>query len=488
MDTHRRRLLALAGPVYLQLLAGVVAGIVDVLWVTSLGASAVAAVAAATTVEAVLLGVILMTAQGTTVRTAAAMGAGDGAAIRGALRGGLLLFALLTPAVAGGGWLLREPLAELLLGGSGARATELATGYFAIALPGIVVFYGQWFVDGILKGTGDTRTPMHLALLANALILVLDPLLIFGRLGLPELGIQGAALATVLGRVPPLLLGLLALRRSTALRSVRGDRADGPARASVYAEMLRTVRIGLPMSSDFLIRMAGSLGLVVVVARLGVVEAAGYGIALKAMYVATMGFYAVRQAASIHTAHTLGAGRDERRAVGRQAVVVSLLFGLVCGLALLAAAPWVMRLFGAEADVADAGALMLRCVTPYLLVLACFIALGGVFEGSGRAGPMAGVTAAGTVVLLPLAAWLTPLGLPGICAAMALSTGLQYGVVEWLFRRALPRGQVVTGAVETGAAETGSGVAGSAVATSAVAGGRYRWMRHMDATRRKTHA
>src|SRR5690349_9752809 len=168
------------------------------------------------------------------------------------------------------------------------------------------------------------------------------------------------------------------------------------------------------MSADFVARMTGALALVAVVARIGVDEVAAYGIATKAMYVATMAFYAVRQAAAIRTAHLLGAGRDARRAIGRQALLVASALGLTAASALLAGAPWVMRAFGSEGAVAGAGALYLRCVGPYLLLLACFIALGGVFEGSGASPALARVTACGVTVQLALAYGMSGWGLPGI--------------------------------------------------------------------------
>ncbi len=74
-----------------------------------------------------------------------------------------------------------------------------------------------------------------------------------------------------------------------------------------------------------------------------------------------------------------------------------------------------MRGFGAEGGVADAGTLFLRCVGPYLVLLACFIALGGVFEGGGRARATARVTFCGTVLQLAFATGLSGWGLPG-CA------------------------------------------------------------------------
>ncbi|MEU6378102.1 MATE family efflux transporter [Streptomyces sp. NPDC046909] len=415
MDSHRRQLVALAHPVYFSLLASVAAGIINTVWVSRLGGPAVAAVAVATNTENVLLGVALVFGSGTTVLVAHARGARDPGAVRAAVRGGWAVFGVVTPVVAAGGYLLREPLARLVLGGG--EALPLAVGYFAISMPGIAVFFAQQLVDGILKGTGDTRTPMRLALLANGLILVCDPFFIH------LYGVRGAAASTVLCRGVALGVGLVALRRNALLRA-----ATGPGVA-----FLRTLRTGLPMAADFTVRQGGTLVLVAIVARLGVTAVAGYSIAYKVMYVATMGFYAVRQAASIHTAHLLGAGRDERRAIGRQAVLVSGGFGLGAAVLLAVTAPWIMAAFGAGSGVTDDGVLFLRCIGPYLLLMACFIALGGVFEGGGGAPVLLRVTLLGTALQLPLAYALSGLGLPGVCLALALAMAVQCGVVGAVF-------------------------------------------------------
>ncbi|MEU5107788.1 MATE family efflux transporter [Streptomyces sp. NPDC021354] len=436
---HRRRLVGLARPVYGELLAGVVAGIVNMVWVARLGGPAVAAVAVATNVENLALGLILMAGSGTTVLVARARGARDPVALSTAVRGGWALWALLTPAVAVGGWALREPLARLVLGGADGPALRLAADYFAISLPGLAVFFAQNLLDGILKGAGDARTPMRLAFLANALILVLDPLLIFGLCGLPRLGVTGAAWATVAGRSIALAAGLVALRRNHLLRRAAATaRPAGRTPGGRLAALRATAATGLPMAADFTARMAGSLLLVAVVARIGVTSVAAYAIATKAMYVATMSFYAVRQAAAIHTAHSLGAGRDVRAAIAREAALLGLALGALAAVALPAAAPWVMRAFGARPDVAEAGAAFLRCVGPYLALLGCLIALGGVFEGSGGSPLMLRVTLAGTAVQLPLAYGLSGFGLPGVCAAMALAVALQCLAVLALSRRFTP--------------------------------------------------
>ncbi|MEU0024136.1 MATE family efflux transporter [Streptomyces sp. NPDC006335] len=430
MNGHRKQLVSLAQPVYLGLLASVAAGIINTVWVSRLGGPAVAAVAVATNTENVLLGVALVFGSGTTVLVAHARGARDPGGVRAAVRGGVALWALVTPVVAVGGFLLREPLARLVL--DGGPAVSLATAYFAVSLPGIAVFFAQQLVDGILKGAGDTRTPMRLALLANGLILLCDPFLIHAY------GVRGAAVSTVLCRGVALGVGMLAVRRNALLRSCATAPAGVPVRA--------TLATGLPMAADFTVRQGGALVLVAIVARLGVTAVAAYSIAYKVMYVATMAFYAVRQAASIHTAHLRGAGRDARRAVGREAVLVSGAVGLAAAVLLFVTAPWVMAAFGAGPAVAHDGVLFLRCVGPYLLLMACFIALGGVFEGSGGAPALLRVTLLGTAAQLALAYGCSGLGLPGVCLALALAMALQYAAALLLFRRtgARPEGEVET--------------------------------------------
>jgi putative MATE family efflux protein len=428
VNAHRKQLVSLARPVYFSLLASVAAGIINTVWVSRLGSAAVAAVAVATNAENVLLGIALVFASGTTVLVAHARGARDPGAVRAAVRGGWALCGLVTPVVVVGGLLLREPLARLVLGGPGP-ALPLATAYFAISLPGMTVFFAQQLVDGILKGTGDTRTPLRLALLANALILVCDPLLVH------RYGVRGAAVSTVLCRCVALGAGLRALRRNALLRAAAASEAAGPVLA-VPAALRRTLRTGLPMSADFTVRQGGALALVAIVARLGVPAVAAYAIAYKVMYVATMAFYAVRQAAAIHTAHTRGAGGDARGQIVRQAVLVSGTVGLAAAVLLAVTAPWVMAAFGAGPAAAHQGVLFLRCVGPYLLLTAGFIALGGVFEGSGGAPALLRVTLLGTAVQLPLAHALSGLGLPGICLALALAMGVQCVAVRVLLTRA----------------------------------------------------
>ncbi|MGC0311863.1 putative MATE family efflux protein [Kitasatospora acidiphila] len=419
----RRALLTLGLPVYGELLSGVVAGVIDTAWLARLGASAVGAAAVATTTENVLLGVILMANVGTTVLLAEAQARGRRDAPPLIARAAAILWLAITPLVAVGGFLLRHQLAGLLVGAD-AETARLTGEFYAIAFPGIAVFFAQNVVDGIFKGMGDTRTPMRTALLANGCVLVLDPLLIYGA----HLGVRGAALALVLGRA-------IALVRSLTRLPLRPK--PSPVR-ELAPVMRRLLAVGLPASGDFVVRMGIAMSLVGIVARFGEGQLAAYGIGTKVILFITMACYAVRQAASILTARHSEAHNTEsaRDLIARQAVLVAMAVAAAGGLALALCGRWVLAGFTDAPGVLSAGAVLLRYLVPYLVLLAGVVALGGVFLGGGRSRTVFGVTLLGAVVQLPLAYGLSAvpaLGVRGVWLSMSLGTGAQLLLLSGLF-------------------------------------------------------
>lgn len=431
----RWSLLGLGVPVYLELLSGVVAGIIDTIWVSRLGEAAVGAVAVATSLENVLLGIILMANIGATVliADADAVGGGRRAELPPITRAVAMLWLMITPVVAIGGFFFREPIARLLVGGEG-DVLRLTVEFFAISFPGIAVFFAQNVIDGIFKGTGDTRTPMRMAILANACILVLDPLLIYGVGPLPHMGVQGAALGMLLGRGVALCVSLALLHRKRL-----GDTDDaGGTGLRWTAALRRLLGVGLPAAGDFILRMGISAVLVGIVARFGEDPLAAYGIGIKVLLFVTMAFYAIRQAGSILTARTRGAGEAAEPIIGRQSVVLATLIGAGAGITLAVSGRLLMGFFTDEPGVVDSGAVLLWYLLPYLVLLAGVVGLGGVFTGGGRARALFWVTLLGAVVQLPLAYGLSSLpafGVEGVWLSMIIGTGAQYVMSYMLYRR-----------------------------------------------------
>ncbi|MFG2463449.1 MATE family efflux transporter [Streptomyces sp. NPDC048523] len=435
----RRALLGLGVPVYFELLSGVVAGIVDTVWVARLGEAAVGAVAVASTLENVLLGVILMANVGTTVLIADALGGRRRAELPVAIRAAGTLWLAITPVVALGGFFFRDQVAQLLVGSGDSEVHQLASEFFAISFPGMAVFFAQNVVDGIFKGTGDTRTPMRMAILANACIIVLDPLLIYGIGVLPKMGVQGAALGMMLGRAVALSVGLVLLRRKR-LGDTRGETTTLRWRAALR----RILSVGLPVSGDFVLRMGISAALVGIVARFGEDPLAAYGIGIKMILFVTMAFYAFRQAGSILTARTRGSGQNADRVIGQQSLLLATAVGAGAGLILALGGRLIMSFFSDATSVVDSGEVLLWYLFPYLVLLAGVVGLGGVFMGGSHARSLLWVTVLGACVQLPLAYVLSSmpaLDVHGVWLSMIIGTAAQYIMTALLFRRLVGAGK-----------------------------------------------
>lgn len=443
----RRKLLRLAAPVYFELVSGVVAGVIDTLWVGRLGEAAIGAVAIATTVENVLLGVILMVNIGTTVLISSSIGRNETSGLRTVMRAVGVLWMVITPVIAIGGFLAREQVAGLFT--SGGDIFRLTVEFFAISFPGMAVFFAQNVIDGIFKGTGDTRTPMRMAILANALILVLDPLLIYGLAGLPRMGVAGAALAMLIGRAVALATALVLLRRKR--RAVLGA-ATGGGELTLRQALSRILGVGLPASADFVIRMAAGMTLVVVVAGFGASPLAAYGIGIKILVFITMALYAVRQAASIHLARSAALSATAARDIGRQSLFLAGGIALGAGLPAALGGGLLVQAFTGDAAVIHEGTILFWFFIPYLAAIAGTVTLGGVFAAGGHARSMLWVALLGAAVQLPLAFGLgavPALGINGVWTAMVLGAGAQYALSYGLFRRYCPAEPALGGRLST---------------------------------------
>ncbi|MEE1783681.1 MATE family efflux transporter [Streptomyces sp. SP17BM10] len=436
MRTHLARLAALAGPVYAELLSGVVASVIGAFWVAGLGGAAVAAVTLAGTVENLLLGLVLVVASGTSLRLSRALGAGDAAGAARTARAAWRLCALVTAALAVPGFLLRERLAAGFLDGP---AAGLAAGYFAVAFPAFGLFAGQRVADELFKGAGDTRTPMRIALLSNALLLALDPLLVLGAGPVPGLGVTGAALALTASRAAALAVTLRLLARRRA-----GGPVDG-----VGPELRRIARAGAPFGLDFTARMAVGTAQLALVAGFGVAAVAGYGVGYRVLLVLTMAFYALRQAAAIGAARLAGAGEEaELRRFARATGWFAALLGAVAAVLCAALGGPVSGLFTDDPAVAGQSAGFLHLAAPYLLPYAFVVAVGGVHQAAGAGRALVVSVTAGLGAQLGSAAALSgPLGVDGVWAGLTVGAVVQLALLVALTRRQ-PTSTTVEGAVD----------------------------------------
>ena len=416
----------LAGPAVLATVLQGLFNIVDTFWVgRGLGPAALAGVSTAGFAVWMVLSVAELPAVGLTAVASRRRGEGDPEAAARTVYDAFWL-GLMVAVLLGVSGLVGLPGLFALMG-TPLDVTEQGAGYLAVYLAGAPVVLSYFVMDAAFRAAGDTRTPLNLLMIALGLNFVLDPLLILGIGPFPKLGIQGAALATLLTRSAACVVGYRWLVRRGLIR-----------RAGVSAAVVRRMAwIGLPVA----VGGAGFSMIYIVLTRITsqfgtpALAALGVGHKVESMgYMVCVGF---GLAAATAVGQNLGAGSTERaESAGRIATGYALVVMGTVTVAFLALPDALMSVFTTDPAVIDAGALYLRVVAAAQIFMAFELVLQMAMDGAGyTVTPMiASVTL--TTARLPLALLLAvPFGLAGIwwtISATAIARGL---AVAWIWRR-----------------------------------------------------
>ncbi len=375
-----RVLLLLAWPVVLARSAQAVIGFCDAAMTAPLGEDALAAVttgAMNTFALAILpMGIVFI------VQSFAAQlkGAGQlGAARRYAWYG--LILAALTGALSLAGIPATRGLLGLLPFEAGVQA--LMADYMEIrllSLAGIVATeaLGNWY-----GGLGNTRLHMGAALLQMALNVLLNWVLIFGNLGAPALGVEGAAWASVIATWGgAAALGLLFLARY-------GYERDGGPLGLKLAEFIRMLRFGVPNGLNWFLEFAAFwLFINLVVSQLGTLVLAVMNVVIQINSVSFMPAFGVSSAGAILTGQAIGAGdHDEVPRLLQRTVTVTALWQGSVGLVYLAIPGALIAMFepptGAAARFLEIGVVLLPLSAAWQLFDAVAISVGEALRAAG---------------------------------------------------------------------------------------------------------
>ncbi len=416
----RRQVTALALPIVANNLLQHGVGVVDTVMVGHVGPYQLAAVGLCQILILTATAFVYCIAVGSAVLVARHTGAeeydprrwvGNSALASGLITGvmlGVLLGSL-------GGW------AAALVGARGEMLAE-SIRYLEIIGVAYAFMVVIQVASAIFQGAGDSRTPLHVVIAVNVLHILVAYPLIFGRWGMPMLGVRGAALATlisaILGAIA--LVALLARRRLISLRG----------RMFVPNQLGRIVRLGLPVLGERLL----THGMQILFARLLLgFEVAAFaahqiGLNIEAMsFLSGLGF---SQAATTLVGQNLGAGRPVRASrSGYQAGVAAVSIMSAFGLIFLLIPHFWVSLFTSDPAVQAYGVRFLRLAAFMQAGVATAMVMSGALRGAGDTqGPMYGVLIGAWVLRLPLAWFL----------AVHLSLGVTYAwimmVVDWNFR------------------------------------------------------
>ncbi|MFB6245702.1 MAG: MATE family efflux transporter [Candidatus Nanohaloarchaea archaeon] len=306
-----------------------------------------------------------------------------------------------------------------MMGASGATATA-ATNYLEIVSLGIFAFFGFIVFQSLMRGYGDTLTPMVLMFGTVVLNVVLDPVMIFGWGPFPRMGVTGAAYATIFSRMLALSIGLWML--FTGRRGIQVSLEDMRPDMKFFRKMLA---IGVPASIEGGGR-ATSVNLLVAIVGIffsGTVVA-GYGIGVRIFSMVFLPATAVGRAVESMTGQNIGAGEFDRAArTARAGALYSFLLLEALGVLTFLFAEPIASVFTTEQDVAMAGASFLRIVSLSFGCLGIQRAYTGSFRGAGKT-VVAGIISVGAlgVVRLPIAYYSAlEIGVNGVWAAFFIS-------------------------------------------------------------------
>ena len=261
-------------------------------------------------------------------------------------------------------------------------AREAALTYLEPLLYGLVFNYLTILLGSTLRGVGNTRLAFQVALVSNLANFAFNGVLIFGRWGLPALGVQGAALGTLLSQALGLALILGALARG-AVPGVRAPLRWVPIDPKAAAALLR---VGAPAALDMVVLNAGFLSIVSLLGRIDPVAVAAHGIGLRIQALAFVPGMAISQATGALVGNALGAGRpDEARAIARASVTLCVTVMTVIPLVLVLPSDAVLRLFDVDADSALGAhaTTWMRILGLCMPLAGVHVALAGAFQGAG---------------------------------------------------------------------------------------------------------
>jgi len=295
-----------------------------------LGVAALAAVASFFPLLMLLISFVIGLGAGASVLAGQAWGAKDSAKVRSITGTVLCAGALLGLGTGLGGVLLAETLMRLL--GTPADVLPQAVAYTRVMMAALPLLFIYMLTAALLRGVGDTVTPLLSLLVSSAIILVLTPALIQGWAGLPALGITGGAWATLVSTTVALLwIGIYLRWRKHPLAP---DRALWRQLQLTPALLRPVVRLGIPTGLFFITGSLADLALLRLVNSYGSHATAAWGAVSQVMTYVQFPAMSISIAASVLAAQAIGAGRlHQIDAVTRVGLLMNL--AVTGGLALL---------------------------------------------------------------------------------------------------------------------------------------------------------
>jgi len=351
--------------------------IVDMIFVGRLGPSAIAAVGMSGIILGILFVAIFGIHMGTVALVARAIGAkrkseAENVAMQSLILG---LFCYVAIAVIG------HPLAPYILEMLGASEDVIpqGVGYMRVMFLGSFTMILSITLASVLRAAGDAITPLIILAVSTVVNICLDPLLIFGYWGLPELGVAGSAVATVIARGVGVGIFLWIFHRGRAIvhLSVANAKVD-------FSTMQRIVRIGVFSSIQAILRNVSGLILTRLVAIYGTYAVAAYVVGMRLQMIVLMPGFGFATAVATLVGQNLGAEKPQRAArTAWITVVLGAGIMVFLGIVYIAFSRSIIGVFNDHPEVMKTGVVYLRIIASTFGFIGLAIILGRALNGAG---------------------------------------------------------------------------------------------------------
>lgn len=428
-----RAIFLLSIPMIAEMVMESLFAVADVFFVSQVSVNAVATVGLTESVLMIIYSIAIGLSMATTAIVARRVGERKFRRAADAGFQSILVAVALSVALGIAGYFGAEEVLRLM-GGEADLIAEGA-GYTRIMFAGNISIILLFLINGIFRGAGDASIAMRSLWIANGLNIILDPILIFGWGPFPEMGVQGAAIATTIGRSVGVLYQVMHLVNGKSLIKI-GIR-NMVFRMRTIVEL---IRISLGGMGQFLIESASWIFLVRVMSLFGAEALAGYTIAFRVIVFTILPSWGMSNAAATLVGQNLGAKFPDRAetSVWRTALYNMIFLGLVSVVFFIGAQPIIM-LFSDEAAVVDIGVSALRIVCLGYVFFAYGMVISQAFNGAGDTRtPLVVNFFVFWLIQIPLAYWLAVMldwQANGVFFTIAFCHSLQAVISIFLFKR-----------------------------------------------------
>jgi len=367
-----KQLIAFSGPIMLTNLLQTSYQFADSLWVGNLlGASALGSVAVSSTIIFTVLSFVIGLNNAALTILSQQKGKGNEHGLKRYLNAFVVILAVMSIGLGIIGYLSADHLLRFL--GTPESMMAAATSYLQINFVGMLFLFGYNFISTVLRSLGDSKTPLRFVMIAVALNIVLDPLFIAGF----ELGIEGAAYATILAQGSAFVYGLVYV---LYLKLAPFSIPTLPTKKEVGL----ILNLGIPSGLQMAVISAGAAAIMSVVTVFGEDVVGGYGAAQRLDSIVMLPAHALGTAVSSMAGQNIGVRNWGRvKQLAKYGVLYNFAVMLLIGVIVVIFAEYGVRLFIREEAAVAFGTRYLQIVALCYPFLGINFVLNGIVRASG---------------------------------------------------------------------------------------------------------